>query len=173
MRTLKQRITDWIAAERASDDAAAERHLGQIMTQLPELSPGAEFVSAVLRACGVNVRRPFHNPVWLWTGRIVELLALASAGMMALGLPETMRELSLHPPTAVFDSLARLSIAGLANVLATGAHLLDGLSSIAYHAMRVSAAPEVMIGVSAMLFAAFVCFWSLQRLVSVVKEESR
>lgn len=173
MRTLRQRITDWVAAEHASDDAEAERRLGQLMVQLPELSPGAEFVSAVLRACGVDVRRPAHRPIWLWTGRIVELLALASAGMMALGLPDAMRELRLHPPTAVLDLFARLSIAGIADVLATGAHLLDRLSSIAYHAMRVSAAPEVMIGVSALLFTAFVCFWSLQRLVSVVKEESR
>ena len=173
MRTLKRQMARWIRAERLHNDAEAERRLERVMAQLPQLSPGAEFVSVVLRACGLEVRRRVRNPVWLWAGRVVELFALASVGMMALGLPEALRELRLNPPTAVFDSIVRLAIAGLADVLATGAHLLDRLSSIAYHAMLVSATPEVMVGVSAMLFAAFVCFWSLQRLVSVAKEESK
>jgi hypothetical protein len=173
MRTLKQQIADWITAERGGDDPQAESRLAGLIVELPELAPGAEFVSAVLRACGLDTRRSAWSPVLLWTGRVVELLALASAGLIALRLPEMVRDLRMHPPMAVLNSLTRLMIASLAEVLATGAHLLDRLSSIAYHAMLVSGTPEVMVGVSALLLTAFACFWSLQRLVSVVKEESK
>jgi len=173
MHTLKRQILGWLEAERGGDASTAERRLGGLMLQLPELSPGTGFAMAVYEACGFDVRRVAHNPLWLWVARSVELLALASAGLIAVGLPETVRELRLHPPTAILDTFVRLSIACLAGALSAGARLLQGLTSLAHHAMLVSSAPQVMTAVAVLLLMAFGCLWSIQRLVSVVKEDSR
>lgn len=173
MSTLKRQISNWLEAERRGDASTAERRLGGLMLQLPELSPGTGFALAVFQACGFDARRVSRNPAWLWVARSIELLALASAGLIALGLPETIRELRLHPPTAIVDTLVRLSIACLAGVLSAGARLLEGVTSLARHAMMISSAPQVMEAVAVLLLMAFGCLWSIQRLVSVVKEDSR
>ena len=173
MRNLKHQIGKWLRAERSGRDDEAERLLGRLMVQLPDVSPAADFASAVLEACGLRPSRTFRHPAWTWAARMVELMALVSAGLIALGVPDVVRQLRLNPPLALTDPMIRLIVAGLAKTLAFGSRVLDDMSSLAYHAMLVSSTPQVMVGVTSLLIAAFASFWTIQRLMSVAKEESR
>lgn len=173
MRTLKNQIKRWIRAERSGRNDEAEQLLGRLMVQLPDMSPAADFAATVLEACGLRAQRATRHPVWIWAARLVELMALTSAGLMALGVPDVVQQLRTNPPSALIDPVVRLMVASLARTVAFGSELLDGLSSVAYHAMLVSSTPEVMAGVTTLLITAFASLWTIQRVISVAKEESR
>lgn len=173
MRTLKNQIKRWIRAERSGRDADAEQLLGRLMVELPDLSPAADFAASVLEACGLKAPRAVRHPAWTWAARVVELLALTSAGLMAIGVPDAVRQLRLNPPRALIDPILRWMVSGLASTVAFGSRLLEDLSSVAHHAMLVSSTPEVMAGVTTLLITAFASLWTIQRVISIAKEESR
>lgn len=77
MSGIERKIRQWLRAERQERRRRAERRLGHLMRELPDLAPAPGFTARVLAACGVPT--PSSTPALRWllrTGWAVEGLAL-------------------------------------------------------------------------------------------------
>lgn len=167
MSGIERKIRQWLRAERQERWRRAERRLGHLMRELPDLAPAPGFTARVLAACGVPT--PTSTPALRWllrTGWAVEGLALLAAGVVTLLLPGLGRALPAGAASALAVAAGERLLLVLAQLLTTGARLWTGfveLGDLVGQALRTPVGAGV---VTALLVCGFTLLWSLDRLLA-------
>lgn len=167
MSGMERNIRRWLRAERQGRRRRAERRLGRVMRELPELAPAPGFTARVLAACGVTAAPPVPALRWLLrTGWAVEGLALLAVGIAVLLLPGLGRALPAGAATALAAAAGERLLLLLGHMLTAGARLWTGfveLGELVGQALRTPVGAGV---VTALLVCGYTLLWSLDRLVA-------
>lgn len=154
------RLRDWLEAETAGDESAADAALAGLFAELPAESPSAAFAPAVLARLH---REPVPAP--LAAGRwAAALLALLSAGTLGLSIAAV----TLLPRLAVGGAVATFNAAVAATWewIASGIALWGRAAEWSELLARIVAVPGIAGSLFAATVAAAVAFSLLRRILS-------
>lgn len=167
MSGMEKEIRQWLRAERQERRWRAERRLGRLMRELPDLAPAPGFTARVLAACGIPASPPVPALRWLLrTGWAVEALALLAVGVAILLLPALGRALPAGAATALAAAVGERVLLLLGHLLMMGTRLWTGfveLGDLVGQALRTPVGAGV---VTALLVCGFTLLWSLDRLLT-------
>lgn len=167
MSSVEKRIRQWLRAERRDRRWRAERRLGGLLRELPDLAPAPGFTARVLAACGLTAPSPPPALRWLLhTGWVVEALALLAVGVMTLLLPGIGRLLPAGAATALAAAVGERLLLVTGHLLTAGARSWTGFAELGELVGQVLRTPLGAGLVMALLVCGYTLLWSLDRLLS-------
>jgi hypothetical protein len=142
------RLAEWLGAETAEDDEAAEAALGALFAALPPVDPPRGLAQRVLAETVWAVDPSAAEMARGWWRAAAVLAGLALATALAAGALAPGVVALLDPAGAVagaLDGIVAL-VAAAGGWVATAARLADVLPWLGTTALRVAASPEVAGG---------------------------
>jgi hypothetical protein len=166
MSRLEKNIRDWLWDERHRP-RHAERRLGRLLRELPDLGPATGFTVRVLTACGVTA--PLKTPGLGWllrAGWILEGAALAAAGLGVLALPGLGQAVPAGLVTALAGAAGERALLGIGDLLTLTTHLWAGCVRLGHLADALLRTPMGAALATASLATAYTLMWSLKHLLA-------